>query len=85
MELVKVKVTSWYNLGLELCIEDTELESIRCNNPQDQDGCKRDMFRKWLKNFPEASYKHLIQALVELGEKSEADHLCKKYSEHFCS
>ena len=75
-----MNMANWYNLGLELYIQDAELETIRRNNPQNQDDCKRDMFRKWLTNCPEASYKQLIQALVELGEKREADRLCKKYS-----
>jgi len=80
-ELVKVKVTNWYNLGLQLDIDDDELQAIGCNNPQDQDGCKRGMFRKWLKKSPQASYTQLIRALVDIGDVNEADILCKKHSE----
>ena len=76
-----MKVKGWYNLGLELDIEDNVLQTIERNHPQDQDGCKRDMFRAWLQKCPQASYRQLVQALVELGEVSEADHLCRKHGE----
>jgi len=76
-----VKVKSWYNLGLQLNIEDYDLQTIERNNPQDQEGCKRAMFRIWLNNSPQASYKQLLQALVELDDVREADHLHKKYGE----
>jgi len=76
-----VKVKSWYNLGLQLDIEDEDLQTIKHDNPQDQEGCKRDMFRKWLRICPQASYRQLLQALVELGDVREADRLCKKFGE----
>ena len=62
-------------------IEDEDLQTIKHDNPQDQEGCKRDMFRTWLRSCPQASYRQLFQALVELGDVREADHLCKKYGE----
>jgi len=80
-ELNKVKVTNWYNLGLELYVEDAELETIRQNNPRDQDNCKREMFRKWLSICPQASYRQLAHALVSVGDVSEADRLCKNHGE----
>jgi len=55
--------------SLELCIEDAQLDTISRNNLRDQNDCKRNMFRKWLTNFPEALYKQLVQVLVELDEK----------------
>jgi len=78
-ELVTVKMKSWYNLGLQLDIEDNDLQTIKNDNPQDQEGCKRDMFRTWLRIYPQASFRQLLQALVELGDVSEADSLCKKH------
>lgn len=39
------------------------------------------MFKAWLRNCPQASYRQLVQALVELGDVSEADNLCRKYGE----
>jgi len=80
-ELVTVKMKSWYNLGLQLDIEDDDLQTIKNDNPQDQEGCKRDMFRTWLRICPQASYRKLVQALVEVGDVREADRLRKKHGE----
>ena len=80
-ELVTVKVNDWYNLGLQLDIDDDDLQTIKRDNPRDENGCKRDMFRTWLRICPQASYRQLVQALVALGDVSEADRLCKKHGE----
>ena len=80
-ELVTVKVNDWYNLGLQLDIDDDDLQTIESNHQQDQGGCKRAMFRTWLRICPQASYRQLVQALVALGDLREADRLCKKYGE----
>ena len=78
-DLVLVQTTKWYNLGLHLGIEDTELDVIEQNNPKDIDACKRKMFQAWLKITPNPSYQQLVEALQTVGEISEADHLCEKY------
>ena len=79
-DLVLVKTTKWYNLGLQLGIEDTELDVIEENNAKDIDACKRKMFKAWLRITPNPSYQKLVEALQTVGEISEVDHLCKKYS-----
>ena len=79
-DLVLVRTTKWYNLGLQLGIEDTELDVIEENNPKDIDACKRKMFKTWLRITPSPSYHQLVEAMLELGEITEADRLCKKYS-----
>ena len=78
-DLVLVWTTRWYNLGLQLGIEDTELDVIKENNPGDIDACKRNMFKTWLRIIPSPSYQQLVEALQAVGEISEADRLCKKY------
>jgi len=76
-----VRVKCWYDLGLQLDIDDHVLQTIQENHPQNQDGCKRDMFRTWLRMNPQASYSQLVQSLVELGDVSVADFLCNKHGE----
>ena len=78
-DLVLVKVISWYNLGLQLGEEDTELEVIKRNNPGDLEACRRDMFRAWLRINRSPSYQNLVDTLVIVREIREADHLCKKF------
>ena len=69
----------WYDLGLQLGVDDEELKTIQQNYLRDSKACKRKMFKAWLKITPSPSYQQLVEALVALGETSEADRLCKKY------
>ena len=79
-DLVLLQTSKWYNLGLQLEIEDKELEVIEENNRGDSDVCKRKMFQAWLRITPSPSYQQLVEALQTVGEISEADRLSKKYS-----
>ena len=79
-DVVCIKVDDWYNFGLQLNIDDGDLETIKKNNPNDTVSCKRDMFRKWLNSTKNPSFKLLVDALVAVGELREATHLSKKYS-----
>ena len=78
-ELVLIKVTEWYELGLQLGVEDAELEVIEKDNRGDLKACRRNMFRAWLRITPNPSYQQLVEALVAVGEAKAADFLCKKY------
>lgn len=80
-ELVTVKVNDWYDLGLQLDIQNDDLQTIKRNYPHDQKSCKREMFIKWLSICPQASYSQLVKALSVLGDETEADRLCRKHSE----
>ena len=79
-DLVLIKVTEWYELGLQLGVDDAELEEIEKNNRGDIRACRRNMFRAWLRITPSSSYQQLVEALMVVGEGKEADFLCKKYS-----
>ena len=78
-DLVLVQVAEWYDLGLQLGVEDEELDVIKKNNPGNLRACKREMFRKWLRITPSPSYQHLVEALIAVGDVKEADQLSKKY------
>ena len=79
-DLVLIKVTEWYELGLQLGVEDAELEVIEKDNRGDLKACRRNMFRAWLRITPSPSYQQLVVALMAVGEAKEADLLHKKYS-----
>ena len=78
-DLVLLQTSKWYNLGLQLGIEDKELDMIEENDRGDRDVCKRNMFKTWLRITPSPSYQQLVEALRKVGEISEADCLSKKY------
>ena len=79
-DLVLVQTIEWYDLGLQLGIDDTELDVIEKNNRGDLRACRRNMFRAWLRITPTPSYQQLVEALMAVGEGKEADLVCKKYS-----
>ena len=79
-DLILIKVTEWYELGLQLGVEDVELEEIKKKNPGNLKACRRNMFRAWLRITPNPSYQQLVEALMAMGEAKEADLLCKKCS-----
>ena len=78
-DLVLVRAVEWYDLGLQLGVENAELKVIQKNNPGDLRVCRREMFEAWLRITPNPSYQQLVEALLEVGEIDEADCLCKKY------
>ena len=80
-DLVLIKVTEWYELGLiQLGVDDAELEEIEKNNQGDLRACRRSMYRAWLRITTSPSSQHLVEALMTMGEAKEADLLCKKYT-----
>jgi single-stranded DNA-specific DHH superfamily exonuclease len=61
----------WYNLGLQLRLSPSILDTIAADN-QNSDDCKRIMLRKWLQNDPEASWEKLAAALTLIGHETTA-------------
>ena len=78
-DLVLVRAVEWYDLGLQLGVENAELKVIQKNNPGDLRARRREMFEAWLRIAPNPSYQQLVEALLEVGEINEAGSLCKKY------
>ena len=74
-----IQTVEWYNIGLQLGVEDAELKMIQQNYPRDSEACKREMFSAWLKKASSPSYQELVEALWAVGESREANCLCKKY------
>ena len=79
---LKVIQTNWYDLGLQLNINENELDKIKANNPTDVDSCILDMFKTWLKNTPDATYAELKDALDRIGEHSVAAQLLQPSGRH---
>ena len=74
-DLILLKITQWYELGLRLNIERYQLELIKKNNPGDTSKCVIDMFYHWLHNSLDASYHKLMEALCDIGEIEAASQL----------
>ena len=72
------KLTDWYDLGLQLDIEDHWLEKFSSEN-QRIEKCKLAMLQFWLQSDEEASWEKLISALREMNQNRLATEIQKKY------
>lgn len=61
----------WRDLGLELKLDDSKLDIIKTNNPQDAEQCCTEMYQRWLRSDLEASREKLTLALqnIDLPER----------------
>jgi hypothetical protein len=73
-ELDFIKLDNWQEVGLQLGIEDYELQQIRLNYQEHEDR-KREMFRVWLRTCANPNYLDLIEALEAAGESEAAQQI----------
>ena len=79
-ELVLLKVsTQWFDIGLQLGLEESELMTIEYNNPRDLKACVRNMFSHWLRSTKDPSYQVVLEALIAAGDENAAQELCHKF------
>ena len=77
--LKDVAGTQWYDLGLQLQLSPSTLDTIKADH-QNVDDCKRMMLRKWLQSDPEASWEKLAAALTLSGHKTTAAAIRRQFS-----
>ncbi len=63
-----VRVVDWDRLGLELGVNDTDLQTIAKDNIGDSDKALRETFRKWLRCTSKPTWLDVEQALLRMGE-----------------
>ena len=80
--LLKVS-TQWFDIGLQLGLEESELNTIEYNNPRDLKACVRNMFSQWLRSTKEPSYQVVLEALIAAGDESAAQELCHKFGKFY--
>ena len=85
-DLMHLQVSDWKRLGLALKLNSHELDIIEQDHRGETKTQTLKMFEHWLKTQPDASYEQLIQSLCEVGDKTVAGSLCKKYGKcNICS
>ena len=77
--LKDVAGTQWYDLGLQLKLSPSTLDTIAADH-QISDDSKRVMLRKWLQIDPEASWEKLAVALTLTGHKTAAAVIRRQFS-----
>ena len=77
-DLDLIKLVNWQGVGLQLGVEDYELQTIEMNYQKHGDQ-KRAMFRVWLRTCANPNYHDLIKALEAIGERKVAQQTREKF------
>ena len=79
---LRSKAANWEDLGIQLDIDDGELQVIKSNNPSDNGACLREMLRKWLtRAIPAPSWVAIVEAVEYLDDQKLASELRIKYTD----
>ena len=76
--LKDVAGTQWYDLGLQLQLSPSILDTIAAHHNVDDH--KRMMLRKWLQSDPEANWEKLAAALTLTGHETTAAVIRRQFS-----
>ena len=72
--------TRWFELGLELGVKNNELNGIRQTLSAENNNMKMmQMFDKWKRSNPDASWLDVVKALEEMGENDVAQTIEARY------
>ena len=77
---LKAVTADWYQLGLNLGLETSELKKIR-RDIQGSDQQMLETLDLWLRRVPNASWMNLVDALQQMGENRVAEDIRQKYIE----
>ena len=72
----------WYDIGLELGIEDNKLNTIKANHagkPFQSSDCMCDVYVHWIRTEGNPTYENLAKVLSAVGMREIALKLCAKY------
>jgi len=72
-------VSKWYQLGIKLGLQPSQLRQIELEVPTDIDRRKIEVLDLWLQSTPEASWRHIVTALREMGDMTTAKRIESKY------
>ena len=79
-DLIRLEISNWYSVGLQLDLDDEDLDGIEQTNP-DLNTRKRKMFSLWLRLEERPSYHTLARALFLADENNAANGICTTYGE----
>ena len=77
---LRFKAANWEDMGIQLDINDGELQIIKSNNAGDNGACLREMLRRWLSHAsPAPSWGAVVDAVECIGDQQLASKLRIKY------
>ena len=72
------KCVDWYQLGIQLDFETSDLNKIKKNN-HDVDSARINLFTQWIENGQEPSWSKLIEALKAMDFNNLSNDILLKY------
>ena len=72
-------VSKWYQLGIRLGLQPSQLHKIEQEVPTDIERRKVEVVNVWLQSTPGASWRHIVTALREMGDLTTAERIELKY------
>ena len=72
-------VSKWYQLGIRLGLQPSQLRQIEQELPTDIDRRRIEVVDLWLQSSPGASWRHIVTALREMGDLTTAERIELKY------
>ena len=75
------KGVKWYELGVQLDFEESRLDIISEDHPNNAGRAKIRLISEWLKNDREASWDKLAVALRLMGHQNLSDAIIQKYGQ----
>ena len=72
-------VSKWYQLGIRLGLQPSQLHKIEQEVPTDIERRKVEVVNVWLQSNPGASWRHIVTALREMGDLTTAERIELKY------
>ena len=67
-ELREMTAAKWYQLGVQLEIPPTTLNTIESDHSHDAQCCMTEVINMWLQNAPECSWEKLAEAVEAMGD-----------------
>ena len=79
-ELYNKATNKWKDIGIQLDIDEGQLDEIKSDTSSDSRACLREMLIVWLRRVdPPPSWSAIAEAIDFLGDKELASHLRSKY------
>ena len=79
-ELYKKVACKWEDIGIQLDVEEGQLNQIKVDNPGESGSCLQEMLKIWPKKVdPKPSWSSMADALEVVGEESLAEHIRRSY------
>lgn len=80
LEVFREVSSKWYEVGIYLGVDESELDKIEEDNPNNCGRCLLKMLKRWRKMAMPKTWLAVVQALKSIGEEKRAEETRAKYN-----